>query len=405
MTISPYLRLTTKRDDGTSPVYIRLTKDRKYRYVTTGVWVKPNDWNPRLKEVRRSHRQYKRLNQIIRDKVSEIEETYHNDPASRASSEELKTKLTENESDKLLASFRTYIEEIRQDERYFELKRAKNTLVDLEGFMESKRLSIRVEELTPEFLAGFQRYLSQSVGNSHNTVARKMRVLKAFVKTLRMRGELGHNPFELVRSVSERPGEKAKLTPEQIDRVLALSLEPESSLWHTRNYFMFSFYNAGIRFGDLCCLRWRNLVDGRLIYTMNKTSTQKSILQAEHHTAILDLYRPATPSPEAYIFPLLKQQHDNPMSLRAEISSRNVVVNRNLKKLAAMAGIEANLSFHVSRHSFSQYALHMGLDIYTISKMLGHSDIKTTQAYLSQFDEELVDKSMQRLFGQPEASS
>lgn len=400
MTISPYLRTVKKREDGTCPIYVRLTKERKYQYVTTGVWVKPADWNPRLKEVRRSNRQYRRLNQIIQDKVSELEDSYYIAPAEIQTPQDLKVRLANTESKSLLEAFQSFIGGLEAQERYFELKRAKNTLVDLTRFMAEGPRVLKVEELNGDFVAGFQSFLGTTVGNSPNTVARKMRVLKAFVKSLRIKGDLAHNPFEMVASVSERPGEKAKLNPNQIDALNELELPQGGTLWHTRNYFMFSFYNAGIRFGDLCCLRWRNIVDGRLVYKMNKTNTQKSILQAELQLAILEHYQPGAPDPDAYIFPLLRRRHDSPMTLRAEISSRNVVVNKNLKKLATMAGIQANLSFHVSRHSFSQYALRAGLDLYTISKMLGHTDIKTTQAYLSQFDEELVDQSMKRLFGQ-----
>ena len=63
-----------------------------------------------------------------------------------------------------------------------------------------------------------------------------------------------------------------------------------------------------------------------------------------------------------------------------------------------MAEIDANISFHVSRHSFANYANKKGMDLYSISKALAHSDLKTTQQYLDSFDEEKLDKSMNELF-------
>ncbi len=86
------------------------------------------------------------------------------------------------------------------------------------------------------------------------------------------------------------------------------------------------------------------------------------------------------------------------MELRKKISSKNVIANRYLKKIAQRAGIQASISFHVSRHSFAHYALKKGMDLYAISKALGHSDLKITETYLKSFDEELLDNSMNKLF-------
>lgn len=75
-----------------------------------------------------------------------------------------------------------------------------------------------------------------------------------------------------------------------------------------------------------------------------------------------------------------------------------MIVNRHLKSIAKMAGVQANVSFHCSRHSFANYALQKGMDLYSISKALAHSDLKITEEYLKSFDEELLDQSMDKLF-------
>ncbi len=57
------------------------------------------------------------------------------------------------------------------------------------------------------------------------------------------------------------------------------------------------------------------------------------------------------------------------------------MVNRRIKKVAEMCGIGKRISFHVSRHSFAVMALNYGMPIESVSKILGHTDIKTTQIY------------------------
>lgn len=66
-----------------------------------------------------------------------------------------------------------------------------------------------------------------------------------------------------------------------------------------------------------------------------------------------------------------------------------------------MADIDSNVSFYVFRHSFAQYALeHPDMDIYKISKALGHSKLKTTERYLKGFDEELLDEEIEKIIGE-----
>jgi len=247
-------------------------------------------------------------------------------------------------------------------------------------------------------------------------------------------GEIDHDPFATVDKVSKEPADRVKLSIEQINQIKALQLGKGSALWHIRNYFLFSFYNAGIRFSDMCRLTWGNLVDGRLMYKMQKTGGKKSIKQQEPMYRILFQYvdRPGSylmfaqwEPQEAYyvrqadnpveifeatvreyasshkndlIFPLLDKHYDDPAEIRKKIGSKNARVNLKLKDLAKEAGIDASVSFHVSRHSFANHANKKDLDLYQISKALAHSDLKTTQQYLDDFDEEKLDEGMEGLY-------
>jgi site-specific recombinase XerD len=84
--------------------------------------------------------------------------------------------------------------------------------------------------------------------------------------------------------------------------------------------------------------------------------------------------------------------------IRRRISSKNALVNKHLKTLAEMIETDIALSFHVSRHSFADYARASGVDLYAISKALGHSNLKVTETYLKSFDHDAVDAAMDGLF-------
>jgi site-specific recombinase XerD len=81
------------------------------------------------------------------------------------------------------------------------------------------------------------------------------------------------------------------------------------------------------------------------------------------------------------------------LKLNSAISSKNAVINLNLKKIALKAKINKNLTFHISRHSFADILRQQDVSIYDIKDLLGQSDIKITQIYLKSFDRDSANKA------------
>ncbi len=103
---------------------------------------------------------------------------------------------------------------------------------------------------------------------------------------------------------------------------------------------------------------------------------------------------------ENYLFPLLSSgiEYRSDRVLKQKISSCNALVNKNLKKLMKITGVKTNISFHIARHSFADYARRQGMDLYAISKALGHQSLSITEQYLKSFDQETIDSAMDELF-------
>lgn len=160
---------------------------------------------------------------------------------------------------------------------------------------------------------------------------------------------------------------------------------------------MFSFWNAGIRFTDFALLRWGNIVDGRLIYTMGKNTKEKNIQLTEPALKILNEYRDHPDSVDDFIFPIIRQKGLTPMGLKKRAASANATTNKKLKEIQRLAGIDTNISFHIARHSFARWASAKGLSIDFIGKQLAHSDIATTKSYLNGLSEYDADREMNEL--------
>ena len=402
-TIRLLLRKDKQKANGEAPIYLRITENRKSRFLNTGIGVEPKLWNDNTQRIRRSHPKHKRFNDELERLLHEAQTAALDLRASKKkalTAKAVKQELTGQGAGGFYAFAQRYIDNLDVEGKFWEWKKARVLREKLQDFHPDASLAFG--EIDKTFLLRFEKYMREELKNKTNTVQKNLQILQRMLKQA-IREEVitaNDNPFLHYQIKSEKT-RKDKLGIEDIRALEALDLEKGSALWHTRNFFLFSFYSAGVRFGDLCCLRWKNLVKRRLEYRMNKTGTPKSIKLVPQAKLVLDDYRCPTSQPNDFIFPLLRSDRDysDPRFMRKHIASRNAVVNGNLKRLAELAGITINLSFHISRHSFADYARTQGMDLYSISKALAHSDLKTTEVYLKSFDTAAVDDAMGKLFG------
>jgi site-specific recombinase XerD len=385
--------------NGETPIYLRITRNRKYRYISTGVSVDLKDWNPRTEEVRKSHRNYRSLNLKLRSIKDEAQNKADDLDDSELTISNVKGAIVEKNAMNFLYYGESFIQKLESEENFFEAKLTKVVLRNLSAFMNSKQFEFG--DLTTKKIYDFRDYLAKVQGNNPKTINSKMKRLRRIFKQAYTEQLIVSDPFILYRSLTENKVHKVRLSREQIETISRLNLTKDSAKYHTRNAFLFSFYNAGIRFGDLCQLRWSNIVDNNLVYRMSKTGTPKMIPLSKPASDILNLYKTKKAKKTDFIFPFLDGQESNSslMDIKRLISSKNAYTNKMLKQLATMAGIQTNVSFHIARHSFADFARKSKMNLYDISKALGHSDIKVTEQYLESFDNQSLTESMESMFG------
>ena len=224
-----------------------------------------------------------------------------------------------------------------------------------------------------------------------------------------------NKPEILTTPLSQRLYDLEKLSDTEMERIIALELEEGSLIWHCKNYFMFSYYCAGIRAADLIQLRWRNDTEnGRLHYQMGKNHKDRDLLLVDQALDILRYYHNDDVKQDDYIFPLL--DNDAPFAkfvtqadkdrmkpvlrhqLYQQISAKNALINKYLKKIAEKAGITTNLTMHISRHAFTHIAQEAGAESSAIKNSLGHSNLATTERYMGSFDTSKTDNTLRNLF-------
>lgn len=405
--ITPVLWTQKKNKKGLAPIYLRIEASDRRRYVSLRTYVRESHWNNNSRSVRKNHPQHEAINNLIAQRISEAQSEILKMRTDREAitAEGLKETLAPEtpESRDFFAFADTVIDDFERRGKLYTHKRYKSIAGKFKAFTGSP---LPFDKITPRLLRSFETHLIEHYGNKPNTVASNFRAIRAILYRAIREGLFtqAQNPFFQFK-VRQPRGKREKLSMEDLQAIESLALESGSLIWHVRNYFLFSFYCAGVRFGDMAKMKRENIkANGnalRLEYQMSKTGTSKSLKLLPQASTILGYYTSPEGAVSDYLFPILVGYDiSTPRKLLNAISSQNALINKYLKIVAKRAGIQCKLSFHISRHSFADIARQKGWDVYLISKALGHSSIKVTENYLKGFDAEALDKEMESLFEQ-----
>ena len=421
---------------NTYNILLRITQDRKHKRISTSIELKsPKDYNPKAKYgywIRTSEPNHKVWNEALINEIEEAKKTYRDlKEKGLASSELIKVTLKESEiSPSFLAYAKQRTSDILNEGGHRNFKKYNGFCNKLEGFLKSiRKTDLLFAEMTSSFLSKFEAYL-HSLKNERNpdaklhpnTIAINLNIFKTIINRAVEIDRLikpEQNPFLGYKYSREISTTKEKLNEKEIEIIEQLELKEGSLIWHCRNYFLFSFYLAGIRAGDLIQLRWCNITDdGRLEYRMAKTKKDRSIFLHEKAMTILQLYYKEDCKPTDYIFPLLDSNADYAKAVTPEqkvtlptnmiikldniVGAKNALINKYLNKLAKLAEIEKHISMHIARHSFAKIAKDNNVDNNHLKNLLGHSNIKVTETYMGNFETQETDLVMASIFKKKE---
>jgi integrase len=386
--------------DGTYTIMLRITENRKVKYVSLSEYVKKLDWNPNPKNgnyVRQANPSFQAINKRIEQRINEAKEKAGETKIK--TSEAIKNAIKGSQLS-FVSFFEKHLENIKSNPKAFGNAKKYNTIINkLKNFLEGKDLTF--EEVDYDFLVKFKTFLFKD-GNVANTVNSDLKYIRAVLYEAIRSGKYpqGKNPFFTFKLEHKRTYKEA-LTIEELQKIERLELPENKLIWHVKNCFLFSYYTHGMRVGDLITLKWKNIQDDRLIYQMSKTGESTSILLNQKALQVLSHYIPEKINPDNYIFPLLDNNKDYDSDyyyFKTQMSAKNSLLNKYLKKIRDKAEITKNLHFHISRHTFASIAREKIGDISKIQKFLGHSSIAITQAYLGKLTNKSLDTDSSKIY-------
>ncbi len=227
------------------------------------------------------------------------------------------------------------------------------------------RTDLKLSELTPLVIHDFELYLRTELRLMPNSATKTMKLLKTICLFAIRHGLMSHDPFVGIK-LQMKPVDRGFLTDDEIINMSRKEF-PVQRLEVVRDLFLFSCF-TGLAYIDLYGLTYDNIVslNGQewIITKRQKTSVSTTILLLDIPKAIIVKYKKEGLEGNK-IFPVLSNQK----------------MNAYLKEIADLCGIKKNLTFHLARHTFATLALSKGVPMESVSKMLGHTNIKTTQIY------------------------
>lgn len=418
-------------------VYLRVTVGGKRKLIKTMVEIaRPSDFNAKCKGenwVRGGVHDAKKLNAQLADILAKAKETYkeldkEGEVTTVALAKEMNTEVV---SPSFMAFARERAQMIYDNGGWRNWRKYCGLINKLEAFRKKRRMAdITVADMTVELLTRLDNFLHKWENEREpgkllhpNTIEVQFNILRTLVHRAIEVGimEASKNPF-LVFKYKGVKTVKEKLDDSEMERIINLELEEGSLIWHCKNYFLFSYYCAGIRAADLIQLRWGNVAgSGRLHYQMGKNHKERDLLLVEQAVEILRHYHCEDVKATDYIFPLLSNdaeyaeyvtQADKDRmkpelrhKMYQDVSSKNALINKYLKKIAEKAEIAKPLSMHISRHSFAHIAQEAGAESSAIKNILGHSNLATTERYMGSFDTSKTDETLRNVFAKKQSSS
>ena len=223
-------------------------------------------------------------------------------------------------------------------------------------------------DLTYNNIAGFDEFLRKTI-KAQSTMHKRHVTFNCYIKEAFNRGMCESNPYLLFKIPKGKSKEPTYLLESEVKKILDLETS-EKKLERVRDLFIFQSF-TGLSYIDMqnFSKEWIDVMDGYKVIRSSRAKTDESFIS---------IFLPeAVAVAEKYDYNLPRISNEK--------------YNDYLKLLAVLAGINKRLTSHVARHTFGTYLLNKNIPIETVSRAMGHANIRQTQHYARMLGRKVVD--------------
>jgi site-specific recombinase XerD len=394
-----YVKESWKDKNGFAPIYLRITVNGERAEFSTNRKVNPELWDKVSQRVAGRNEPARIINTVLNNLVSKVEKHF--------SSFDVRDELIS--VDQIIAELKgsgrnqmTLVKAFEYHNSKLEelsgIEYAQSTinkygyaLNSIKKFLKTvDKTDIRLCDLNNKFIEDYHAFLRTSEKLMHNSAAKYIKNLQRVINISITNKWLSSNPFKEFSCNYVSPP-RSYLTEEEVDALYRKEFTIKR-LARVRDVFILQIY-TGLSYIDMAELTEDSIeigIDGKrwIVINRKKTGTRSSIPLLPRAQEVLDKYKtdPACMA-DHKLLPVCTNQR----------------MNGYLKEIADICEIKKPLTTHIARHTFATtITLSHGVPIETVSKMLGHSDLKTTQIYSKVVDRKIAD-DMDRFFKDPES--
>lgn len=388
-----YIRKNQVTKEGKSSIMVRLTVNGETSQFSSKLEIEPDLWDVSKQKMAGNTVKARHFNSTLEDiRVSlinhyreiELHESYVTAEKVRNAFLGITTR-----QQTLLSTFADFNDDVKKlvgiSKSQATYEKYDRCYRRLEEFMQVKyRIKdIALKEITHKFITDFENYLRVESKCNENTAAKFMQTFRMIIILAKNNGWIYSDPFANYKIRIKRV-DRGYLTEQEIQTMLKKKFVSKR-LEQVRDIFIFSCL-TGLAYIDLKNLTKEDIqtaFDGKpwIMTSRQKTDTPVRVPLLKIPQAILKKYEGKLPNGQ--LLPVLSNQK----------------LNSYLKEIADLCGITKNVTFHLARHTFATtMTLAKGVPIETVSKMLGHTNIQTTQIY-ARITNDKISRDMQLLSG------
>ena len=394
MEISIYLRFYIKKSKlnkkGLTPILMRITMDGKRSEINIGRSVDAEKWNTKTEKMMGRSVEANEVNdfiEIMRQKVKNVQKSFieKNEPLYLSKFVKRFKGEEKDMSKMILEVFKEHNEQMdRLSDKTISKSTAKRYWTcynHVEQFInkEYKADDFRMKDINHQFISKFEYFLKTTRECNHNSALKYVNNFKKIIRIALANQWMDRDPFFNFK-VHFETVEREYLNEEEVQKLIDKDLHLDR-LKLVRDMFVFSCY-TGLAYSDVKKLSNADItkgIDGGKWIRIKRTKTKSlsSIPLLPVAEDIIDRYKehPEVKAGQC-ILPVLSNQKSNAF----------------LKEIAIMCGITKPLTTHLARHTFATtITLTNGVPIESVSKMLGHKDLRTTQHYAKIVDRKISD--------------
>ncbi len=391
-----------KNKDGTYPLAIRITQDGRSSYVYTGQSIKESEWDSAQHRVRKSHPNSTRLNYFLITKLAEANDKYLQLETDRGTvlPEVVRSALKPlSKGSSFFSISKMYLDNFMKAGKYNRYYPDQSRISNFKEFLDGR--DIAFQDITIPLLNRFKSHLKAKKA-SDRSVANHLIIIRT-IFNLAIKSnvvEQKYYPFGKEKVKIKLPDSiKIGLTISEVRKLEELKFKKESYTGHARNLWLFSFYLAGMRVSDVLRLKWSDIQDKRLAYSMGKNSKIGSLKLSEKAINLLKLYKSKNQHRDDFIFPDLKSvDSTDHFEMQRKISYVVKRIDKHLEKIREQIKLDKKLTMHIARHTFGNISGDK-ISIQMLQKLYRHSSISTTIGYQANFIHKDADDALEAVVG------